>query len=87
MMGEKVARWFDHQGQVIEAPWVEGRATAYRWDDQRTHAVFGRQSEVAVHQALTVCGLRALEIPGRGAVNCPACLELLEGSTPITSGG
>lgn len=48
------------------------RGTAYRWDDQRTHALF-RGSD----SALTLCGKRALEQPGRGAIDCPECLEAL----------
>jgi hypothetical protein len=72
-----IARWFDHEGEIVEAPWVDGRQTAYLWTDARTHVVFGEQSETAWHQALTLCGKRALEIPGHGDVDCPECLEAL----------
>jgi hypothetical protein len=76
---EAVFRWFDHNGNVISAPAAEGRPTAYRWDDQRTHAMLGTPSETPVMQALTLCGKRALEVPGRGEVDCPECIEVLRG--------
>jgi hypothetical protein len=70
------ARWFDHRGYIIEAPWVPTeRATSYGQYDQLTHWVFGRQSETAVHQAITLCGKRVHEIPGRGEVTCAECIE------------
>lgn len=75
--GRRVAQWFDHHGEIVEALWMEGRQTAYRWDDQWTHAVFGPQAEVAQIQALTLCGKRALEVPGHGDIDCPECLEAL----------
>jgi len=71
-----VWRWFDHNGDVIAAPATAAeRATAYRWDDRRTHWVFGAPSAVAQAQAITLCGKRALEVPGRGDVDCPECIE------------
>lgn len=49
----KLARWFDHKGGIIEAPWAETpRATAYGPYDRLTHWVFGEQSETAWHQAV-----------------------------------
>ncbi len=77
MPEQRFARWYDREGEVIEAPWVDGRQTAYRWDDQLNHAVFGEQSEQPVQQALTLCGKRALEIPGRGEIDCPGCTEAM----------
>jgi hypothetical protein len=72
----KVARWFDHKGNIIEAPWADTpRATTYGQYDQLTHWMFGEQHETAQFQALTLCGKRAGEIPGRGEVTCPECIE------------
>ncbi len=70
-------RWFDHQGNVVEAPAPpEGqRSTAYRWDDQYTHYMFGQAIAVPMFQAMTLCGKRALEVPGRGEVTCTECIE------------
>jgi hypothetical protein len=71
-----IARWFDHKGDIIEAAWAPTkRATAYGQYDQLTHWVFGEQSETAWHQAITLCGKRVHEIPGRGEVTCAECLE------------
>jgi hypothetical protein len=76
-----VFRWFDHKGGVIEAtaPADGSRPTAWRWDDCRTHHMFGTPSSVPSFQALTSCGKRALEVPGRGPVDCPECLEVVNG--------
>lgn len=79
-------RWFDHEGNVVEAPAAPGRPTAYRWDDQRTHWMLGTPSATPTIQALTLCGKRALDVPGRGVVDCPECVEVLrtagDGATP-----
>jgi hypothetical protein len=72
-----VWRWYDHKGGIIEAPATEGRPTAYRWDDQCTHWMFGQPTSAPSFQALTLCGKRALEVPGRGEVNCTECIETL----------
>ncbi len=73
----EVLRWFDHQGNIIEAsaPPDGARPTAYRGDDQRTHYMFGRATSTPMFQAMTLCGKRALEVPGRGEVNCTECIE------------
>jgi hypothetical protein len=75
-MTENVWRWFDHKGRIVSAPATTGRPTAYRWDDNWTHWMFGTPSSEATFQALTLCGKRALEVPGRGQVTCPECLAL-----------
>lgn len=77
MSEPKVWLWFDHTGGIVSALATEGRPTAYRWDDQRTHWMFGTPSETPVMQALTLCGKRALEVPGRGEVDCEECIEVL----------
>jgi hypothetical protein len=72
----KVARWFDHRGDIIEAPWADTpRNTAFGPYDQLTHWIFGEQSETPQYQAITLCGKRVLEAPGRGDVTCSECVE------------
>lgn len=75
--GVTVFRWFAADGCIVSAPApADGsRPTAWRWDDRRTHYMFGTPSSVPSFQALTLCGKRALEVPGRGAVDCAECLE------------
>lgn len=71
-----VVRWFDHKGNVIEAPRAATRrATAYGPYDQLTHWVMGEQVPEPQHQAITLCGRRVLEVPGRGDVTCAECIE------------
>lgn len=69
-------RWFDHRGGIIETPATEPPPTVYGPYDQLNHWMFGDPSAVATFQALTLCGKRALEVPGRGAVDCPECIEI-----------
>lgn len=72
-----VYRWFDHKGGIIEAPATEGRPTCWRDDGRQAHWMFGKPTEHASFQAMTLCGKRAFEVPGRGAVDCPECIEAL----------
>lgn len=76
-MTDDVYRWFDHRGNVIEAPATPGRPTAYGTYDQLNHWMFGQPSSTARFQAMTLCGKRAHEVPGRGDVDCPECIEAL----------
>lgn len=77
MSKQPIARWFNHAGQVIEAPRTEGRQTTTIRLTRVTHYVFGSQSETAVAQAITLCGKRAGRIPGEPDVDCPECLDAL----------
>jgi hypothetical protein len=75
-----LVRWFDHRGEVVavERPPNGGRLTAYRWDDKRNHWLFGEPANYSATpfmQALTWCGRRAMEVPGRGEVDCPECVD------------
>ena len=59
---------FDLTGDVITC-----RAADGRWD----HKLFGSgdlHPGNNLWQAMTLCGKRALEIPGHGDTDCPACL-------------
>lgn len=67
--------WLDHNGNIMTGP-DDGGPTGYRWDDQRTHRLMAARPG-QVLQAITWCGRRALEVPGRGPIDCPACLALL----------
>lgn len=82
------ARTLDHAGNwTPEFPLpddgiVTCRAADGRWD----HKLFGSgglHPGSNLWQAMTLCGRRALEIPGRsGAVNCPGCLECMAEPVP-----
>ena len=52
----------------MTAPYSD-EPTGYRWDDQHTHRIM-KPPPGRVIQAVTWCGLRALEVPGRGPVDC-----------------
>lgn len=73
-------RWFDYQGGIVQVP-GDTPLTAWNWYDQRTHAIWP-SGHGPLSQVLTKCGKRGCpasrnEIPGRGHVDCPACLEEL----------
>jgi hypothetical protein len=74
-------RWLDYKGAVVEVS-DDVPLTAWNWFDQRTHAIFGGEpGSIARYQLLTRCGKRGCpaarnEIPGRGPVDCPECLEV-----------
>lgn len=80
-MNEPTARLLDHTGNWTP-PFPVGEIITCRgadgcWD----HKLFG-SSQVRpgdnAFQALTFCGNRALEVPGRGSeVTCPTCLEYI----------
>jgi hypothetical protein len=63
--------WLDWRGNIITAPYSE-EPTGYNWDDQHTHRLMRPQPGQLV-QAVTWCGRRALEVPGRGPIDCPEC--------------
>lgn len=71
-MSEQTTKWYDHEGRILEAPYSD-TPTAYRWDDQRTHRI-SNPTMGRLTQAITHCGKRALEVPGRGDVDCPECI-------------
>jgi hypothetical protein len=85
-----VRRWFDYRGGVFERPATD-EATCWDFYDQRTHAMLSDGLGDIPVQALTRCGKRACpvgvsgsrrrservirQVPGRGPVDCPECLE------------
>lgn len=82
-MSDDMWRWFDHKGGVIEAPATPGqRPTCFGPYDRLNHWMFGKPSSAAWFQAMTLCGKRAHEVPGRGEVDCPECIEILGGDEP-----
>jgi hypothetical protein len=82
-------RWFDYRGGVFERPATDP-LTCWDAIDQHTHALWP-DGLGPLAQALTRCGKRACpvgvpgsrrrserplrEVPGRGPVDCPDCLE------------
>lgn len=83
MPAAQTARLLDHEGNWTQvfplADVITCRGADGIWD----HKLFG-SSQVHpgdnVFQAMTFCGKRALEVPGKtGIVGCPACLEYMAG--------
>lgn len=70
-------RWFDHTGGIIETPVTDRPPTCFGTYDRLNHWMFGEPSEQLRHQAMTLCGKQAHEIPGRGGVDCPECIEIV----------
>lgn len=71
-------RWLDYQGQVFERP-DDTPLTTWGYFDQLTHRLWP-DGTGELTQAYTGCGRRGCpasrhEIPGRGPVDCPECLE------------
>lgn len=64
-------RRYDHVGNIVEFP--DGTTTCWNGDGY-THHLFAANQGVMM-QALTWCGRRANEFPGRGPIDCPQCLE------------
>lgn len=80
-MTEQVPRrWLDYKGGIVERP-ADTPLTAWNWYDQHTHAIWP-DGHGSLSQVLTLCGKRGCpaarnEIPGRGEVDCPECIETL----------
>ena len=72
--------WFDHEGNLMTAP-ASDEPTGWGRYDQLTHRIVKPQPGRVV-QAITKCGHRAHEVPGKGEVNCPECLAVLRGEDP-----
>lgn len=67
--------WYDENGEAFTAP-----AEAYTANgrlDGRTHYLFAPYDPWML-QPLTLCGIRAGEIPGGGEVNCYECRQARE---------
>lgn len=65
-------RWLTWDGQIMTAP-TGAPLTAFGTYDRLNHAL-DSDGYGALTQAVTYCGKRAHEIPGRGPVDCPECL-------------
>lgn len=70
--------WFDHKGNLMTAPASE-EPTGFGLD-RYTHRLM-KPSAGQVIQAVSWCGRRILEVPGRGEVDCPECVALLAEDT------
>jgi hypothetical protein len=71
-----MTEWYDHVGNIMRAP-VSDTPTGYGKYDQLTHRLM-RPQYGQVIQATSWCGHRVHEVPGRGDVDCPECLEIQE---------
>lgn len=79
-MSERVTQWYDHTGQIITAPYSD-QPTGFGTYDRLTHRLMKPPSSAPI-QAISWCGRRVQEVPGRGEVDCPECLAALRASGP-----
>ena len=73
-MGE-MTTWLDHEGNEMTAP-ASDEPTGFGRFDRLTHRLM-RPGAGQVIQAVSRCGRRVHEVPGRGEVDCSECLEIL----------
>lgn len=64
--------WYDYAGRKFTAP--ASARTTFGIYDRLNHYLFAADNPNMLSPQ-TWCGHRAGEIPGRGPVDCPACLE------------
>jgi hypothetical protein len=67
--------WLDHRGGLI-GPAPVSNPTGWEKYAERTHRIMRPQSGQLI-QAISWCGHRVHEVPGRGPVDCAECLELI----------
>jgi hypothetical protein len=80
MGDDETMTWYDHEGNLMSAP-ASDEPTGWGRFDRLTHRI--RKSPPGqIVQAITKCGHRAHEVPGRGEVNCPECLAIMRGEDP-----
>lgn len=80
MSDAETMTWYDHEGNLMTAP-ASDEPTGYGRYDQLTHRIV-KPPIGQIVQAVTKCGHRAHEVPGRGDINCPECLAVLRGEDP-----
>lgn len=71
----QMAYWMDHLGRLI-GPAPVDNPTGWEKYAGQTHRIMRPQPGQLI-QAVSWCGHRVHEVPGRGPVDCPECLELL----------
>lgn len=71
----RVAYWLDHNGGLL-GPGPATNPTGWDKYGQQTHRIMRSSASMPI-QAVSWCGHRVHEVPGRGDVDCPACLELI----------
>ena len=74
-MTGQMAYWMDHRGSLIGPAPLED-ATGWEKYAERTHQIMRPQPGQLI-QAISWCGRRVHEVPGRGPVDCPECLEIM----------
>lgn len=67
--------WLDHQGGIISGP-DDAEPTGWEKHANLTHRLM-RPRPGQLIQAISWCGRRIHEVPGRGELDCPECLALL----------
>lgn len=78
-MSERVTHWYDHKGNIMTAPYSD-EPTGFGKYDRLTHRLMKPQ-EGRIVQAVSWCGHRVHEVPGRGEIDCPECLEEIRKAT------
>ena len=68
------AYWLDHEGGLLGPAPLAG-ATGWEKHADRNHRIM-RPLAGQLVQAVSWCGHRVHEVPGRGPVDCPECLEI-----------
>lgn len=80
----QMAYWLDHRGELI-GPGPLDSPTGWEKYANLTHRIMRPQPGQLV-QAVSWCGHRVHEVPGRGPIDCRECLNLIAedaASTPI----
>jgi hypothetical protein len=77
----RLACWLDHTGGKLLGPAPADNPTGFGEYDRLNHRIMQPQRGQLI-QAVSWCGHRVHEVPGRGPVDCPGCLEALAGEHP-----
>ena len=67
--------WMDHEGNLL-GPGPVDEPTGWEKYAECTHRIMKPQTGQFV-QAISWCGHRVHEVPGRGPVDCQECLDLI----------
>ena len=75
MTDGQMTYWLDHKGGLL-GPGPVDNPTGWGEYDRLTHRIMRPQSGQLI-QAVSWCGHRVQEVPGRGEIDCPECLALI----------
>jgi len=72
----RLACWLDHTGGKLFGPAPADNPTGFGEYDRLNHRIMQPRPGQLI-QALSWCGKRVHEVPGRGPVDCPECLAAM----------